>query len=151
MTETCWVDGRRIKVESNVELDVGESMTNVSPQLGGQGQQGMIDVKEPSELGEVLKQLNDDSPTGDTSMSGIDMRSRLKAFEIPPLMAVDVMVALKFLPRECLGLTRQKKRLAVSLDGLGRDDIVKIVNGEREQEQKKGGLFNPQNWGNKGT
>ena len=109
---------------------------------------GKIDIQQPTELGEVLRELNN-TAKDKSGMSGIDLRTRLRAWEIPPLMAVDVLVGMNFLPKECLNLTEQKKRLSVSLDGGGRNDIVKIVNGNQEQKAKAGGgMFNPKNWGN---
>lgn len=143
------IDGVFHKDFNPLELDVGEDLSDVPQEMFQQynTQQGTTEIKEPSELGDVLKNLNDDSVEPNTSMSGIDLRSRLSGFEIPPLMCVDIMVAMKFLPKECLGITRQKKRLSVSLKGEGRNDIIKIVNGKQEQDKAKGGMMNPMNWG----
>jgi len=98
------------------------------------------DINEPSEIGEALKELNNDTIEGDTSMSGIDMRSNLHPLEISGILALDSMVAFKFLPVCCLGFTRQKKRIAVSLRGKGREDIVNIVGGHQEHLERKSGL-----------
>ncbi|MGM0495440.1 MAG: hypothetical protein ACQERX_02135 [Bacillota bacterium] len=97
------------------------------------------DIKEPTELGEVIRDLNNDTIERETKMSGIDMRSRLHEIEVSSILAVDTLVSFNFLPLSCLPFTRQKKRLAVSLDGKGRDDIVKIVSGKREMDEKMGG------------
>lgn len=101
---------------------------------------GITSIIQPTELGESLKYLNDDSIDVTTRMSGIDLRSRLHYVEIGSLVALDSLVALKILPTSCLAFTRQKKRLAVSLDGKGRDDMVNIVAGKREQEAKAAGF-----------
>jgi hypothetical protein len=98
----------------------------------------VTNVVQPTEAGEVIKELNKDELEPTTRMSGIDMRSRLHHLEISSILAVDSLVALGCLPTRCLAFTRQKKRLAVSLDGSGREDIVRIVGGRREHEEKVG-------------
>lgn len=99
---------------------------------------GVMTVQQPTELGETLKELNFDDIQQNTRMSGIDMRARLHYAEITSVLALDALVSLGVVPTKCLAFTRQKKRLSVSLDGKGRDDIVNIVAGKREQEAKAG-------------
>ena len=96
--------------------------------------QGVQPIQESSDLSESLKQLNDDTTEPSSRMSGIDMRTRLHLTEIPSILACDTLVAFDFLPQDCLKFTRQKKRLAVSLKGEGRKEIVSIVQGKQEQE-----------------
>lgn len=96
-----------------------------------------IELQDSTELGSALAHLNDDTRDNDTRMSNIDMRTRLHYSEIASILAVDTLVAFRFLPSECLMFTRQKKRLAVSKDGKGRDEVVAIVAGKREQEGNK--------------
>lgn len=98
-------------------------------------------ITSPTELGESLKELNKDSIETNTRMSGIDMRARLHPFEISYVLALDSLVALGVLPTSCLAFTRQKKRLSVSLLGKGREEIVNIVAGKREQDAKMGMNF----------
>ncbi len=92
-------------------------------------------IIQTSELADSLKELNNDLLDAATRQSGIDMRTRLHPFEINSILAIDTLVSLGVLPTKCLAYTRQKKRLAVSLLGKGRDDIVKVVSGKRELEQ----------------
>lgn len=92
-------------------------------------------IIQTSELADSLKELNDDTLDLTTRQSGIDLRTRLHPFEINSILAIDTLVSLGVLPIKCLSYTRQKKRLAVSLLGKGRDDIVKVVSGKRELEQ----------------
>jgi hypothetical protein len=51
------------------------------------------------------------------------------------------LVAFNFIPDRCLIFTRQKKRLAVSINGQGRKEIVDIAAGRREEAMKKGLSF----------
>ena len=106
----------------------------IPTQINGQGIQP---INESSDLAESLKELNSDAEEKNTRMSGIDMRTRLHATEIPSILACDTLVAFDFLPQDCLGFTRQKKRLAVSLGGKGREEIVDIVRGKQEQDTGK--------------
>lgn len=95
-------------------------------------------INQSTELGESLIELNKDELSKDINMSSIDMRARLHNGDMPFILAMDFLVALKVLPTECLVLTRQKKRLSVSLEGRGREDIVRIVAGKRELEKEAG-------------
>lgn len=101
---------------------------------------GIQEVVNKSELEGSLEQLNNDLIESDTRMSGIDMRARLHPMEIASVLALDALVQLKVLPSNTLGFSRQKKRLSVSLDGKGRQEIVDIVGGKREQDAKMGGM-----------
>ena len=102
-----------------------------------QGEKGIMPITQPTELGETLRELNKDI-LETTRMTSIDMRSRLHHVEISFVLQLDSLVALGICPTECLSVTRQKKRLSVSLDGKGRDDIVQVVAGKREMDAKKG-------------
>ena len=99
---------------------------------------GVQNISHPSEVGEVIKELNTDKIEQDTNMSGIDMKARLHQIEIVNILALDALVQFKFCPPSALGFTRQKKRLSVSLDGKGREEIVHIVVGDREHQEGKG-------------
>ncbi len=135
---TIIVDGVPTKLESP-DVD-GDGITGETESLM-RGQQGITSINQPTELGETLKELNKD--VLETSrMTAIDLRARLHYVEIANVLALDSLVALGVCPTECLAFTRQKKRLSVSLDGKGRDDIVQIVAGKRELDAKAGGFMN---------
>ena len=51
------------------------------------------------------------------------------------------MVAFNFLPMSIVPFTLQKKRLAVSLKGKGRDEIVELVRGRKEDEERHRSSF----------
>jgi hypothetical protein len=91
-----------------------------------------------TELGAVMKNLDSDKLNNDTKMSDIDFNARLKDIEIDACLVFDELVRMGILPSTA-GLTRQKKRLSVSKDGLGRQEKVEIVKGDREQ--KSSGSF----------
>ena len=131
------LDGIRMEVnppESNDEETRNPQSQILNPN------QGMQDIVQPAELSEAMKELNDDTIDATTRMSKIDMRTRLHPFEINSILRVDTLVALKVLPTECLSLTRQKKRLNVSLHGLGRKENVDMAVGKREQDAKTAGI-----------
>jgi len=138
-----------------IRLD-GIAMRLTQPDLDGDGKtagdiehvqhrmpSGTTNIVQPTELGESLKHLNDDSIEGETRMSGIDMRSRLHPVEVSSILALDALVSLRVLPTRCLAFTRQKKRLSVSIGGKGRQEMVEVVAGKREQDAKMagGGFF----------
>lgn len=94
------------------------------------------DIKESTELGDSLKELNKDTLEPGTRMSSIDMRANLHYVELSSILACDALVMFRVLPVTCLNFTRQKKRLSPSLQGKGREDIVNIVSGKKEMDAK---------------
>jgi len=131
-----------------VKLD-GIRMKLNNPDLDKDGRTGDIEnitrhnmnetqVNQPTELGEAMKDLDNDDLDGTTRMSNIDTRSRLSILEINSLWAIDSLVAMKFLPSSCLPISRQRKRLTVSLTGLGRKERVQMTIGQRDQAAKEG-------------
>ena len=133
-----YINGQKYERKTAKKDDVDE--LNEPHRAGTTMHGGEVEVVEQSEVGEALRQLNDDSVQPKTQMSGIDMRSRLHASEVPSILAVDALVGFNFLPSRCLSITRQKKRLAVSVAGKGREEIVDIVGRKQEQEVKGGGI-----------
>lgn len=98
------------------------------------------EIKESTELKDAMEELNKDELDSDTKMSSIDMRSNLHYTEISGLLACDALVMFRVLPQRCLNYTRQKKRLAPSLNGMGRNQQVAIVAGKRDVEAKTQGM-----------
>lgn len=93
----------------------------------------------PTELGESLSVLMDDTIESDTRMSGIDMRSNLASFQAGNIIAFDGMVSFGVIPRDCLFLSRQVKRISCSINGWRASQIVETVVGKREAD-KMGGM-----------
>jgi hypothetical protein len=99
---------------------------------------------EQSELGEVMDNLDRDSPD-DTGMSKIDFNTRLSDGSIRAVLVVEELQHLGIL--EGVTINNKIKRLMVSRDGLGRREKVAIVQGQREFTQgngfleKLGGMF----------
>ena len=95
-------------------------------------------IQQQNDLTGVLTNLNEDKLESD-GLSSIDTKTRLHPFELQNVIVHDALIGLGCLPQRCSITTRLKKRLAVSLLGKGRDEVVRIVQGEREKE--KGGGF----------
>ena len=95
------------------------------------------DLKDKSELGEVMDNLDSDVVSNDTKMSSVDFNTRLDGFEISTIMVIDELTRMGIFPDRA-GLTRQKKRLSVSLQGKGREEKVRIIQGERDNRTGMG-------------
>lgn len=100
---------------------------------------GIIPIMTPTEMGEVIEKLNKDELDSVTGMSSIDMNSRLHPVSIAGNVILDNCVAFRLLPRMCLSITRQTKRLSVSEHGKGRGEVVSVANGLTNQ--KSGGMM----------
>jgi hypothetical protein len=94
-------------------------------------------IQEVTELGAVMDNLDNDTQDVHTKMSNIDFNTRLSKDEINCIMVIDELTRLGILPED-IGITRQKKRLSVSLKGEGRKEKVAIVQGEREHRGGRG-------------
>lgn len=114
--------------------------SNMSVDLAMQNALGVHRIEESSDMADALKELNKDDINPETKMSDIDTKARLNDIEISGILTLDSLIALKFLPRSCLTLTRQKKRLSVSYKGLGRDEMIRMTGGVQAQAEKQSAL-----------
>lgn len=136
MNEIITIDGVRTKLQ-RPDLDgdgVYDEIETVTQKIDA----GIQPILQPSELSESLKELNQDIIDYGSRQSGIDLRARLHPFEVQSVLALDALVALGILPTRTLAFSRQKKRLSVSIQGKGREEIVSLVAGKRELEAKTG-------------
>ena len=109
------------------------------------------ELEEKSELGQVMSNLDDDKEDKSSRMSAVDFNSRLSNDEISCVMVIDELGRLGLFKDDTkenfVTIARQKKRLNVSRDGLGRKEKVQMVAGERDRKSggnfasKLGGLF----------
>jgi len=139
MKQIVVLDGTKVELLA-ADLD-GDGEIGGIEKITPDFDQGIQPVVQPTELGETLRELNQDDLEEHTRMSGIDMRARLHPIEVANLLALDALVALKVMPTKCLGFSRQKKRLSVSHNGLGRREIVEIVGAKNDTDARKSGGF----------
>ena len=114
----------------------GTNTTQKSNDIPNIESNGIETIQELTDTAQTIRELNNDSVAED-KFSAIDMKTRLHSEEISAIIALDSLVALDFLPQEASFITRSKKRLSVSLSGLGRREIVEISQGMRDKEQGK--------------
>jgi hypothetical protein len=129
------IDGQVYQLRATDKDNDGEADFDQPEMLEDQGIQP---IQQPTETGETIRELNEDKLDKKTRMSSIDMRSRLHPFQISSMTTFDSLISMKFLPRDCSAITRQIKRLSVSIEGKGRQEIVQITGGLKEHEEKKG-------------
>lgn len=107
--------------------------------------------QDKTEVGEVFDNLDRDEESEETKMSHIDFNARLTGTEIANCITIDELKSLGILPVKAR-ITRQKKRLSVSLLGKGREEKVTIASASRNAEltgrgggfmSKIGNLFKP--------
>ena len=127
---------------SLVEVEDDRTVTGITPDdYNNQRYSDEQDVIEPTELGDSLKQLNKADIDPETKMSDIDMRTILHPFQVHSLSALEMCISMGMIPKDCIRLPMQIKRNAVSINGRGREQIVQMVAGKRDQDvQKAGGI-----------
>lgn len=101
---------------------------------------GQIPIKESTELGDALTEFNRDDVTKER-LSSIDFKSRIDPLELPPMIVLDVLIAMGVLTTKCGMLNRVKMRKSVSLKGLGRGEFVDIVTGKKEMDIKSANVM----------
>lgn len=105
-------------------------------------------IMEKSEMSQVFEHLDDDSVDSVTKMSTMDTNARLSANRISSVLRCDELMRAGIYPAD-LGISRQLKRLSVSLDGKGREEKVRIAEADRSQKSGSSGwqglanLFKP--------
>ena len=90
-------------------------------------------IQETSDMSQTIRELNDDASDRD-GFSKIDMKSRLTNDEISAILTIDALINMKVFPEEVRFLTTTKKRISPSLEGKGRDEVVKIAQGMQQQQ-----------------
>ena len=101
------------------------------------------EMSEKSEMGQVMENLDSDVEDKNSRMSAVDFNSRLNNDEISCVMIIDELGRLGLFKDEqkqnFVTIARQKKRLNVSRDGLGRTEKVRMIVGDRDM--KSGNSF----------
>ena len=90
-------------------------------------------IQQKNEITEIVQILNNDSlEIDDTNMTSLDTKTNLNPKLIRNIAAFDTLTSMGVYSTKSLMLTRQLKRLLVSLNAMGRNNIVDIVNGRQE-------------------
>ena len=121
------IDGKKIGNE-----EAYNNLPDVYP-----GESGRVNVNEVSDIAESLKELNKDE-INEKQLSAIDLRCRIESSELSGILTIDTLIGFRVLPAECQNFTLRKKRLSVSLNGKGRDEIVQMVIGDVKKKQQQG-------------
>lgn len=98
--------------------------------------QGVIPIKETTELGEVMHKAFEDVVSGDTRTSTVDMLGNISIDEEKNVLILAGMVSMRALPAECLKIVRLLLRYSISRDARGRDDMKAFVSGNIEKQSK---------------
>lgn len=119
------------------DLD-GDGITNERESIPNINLQGDITpIIQPTEMGEVIRDINSDTIDPETRQSGIDLRANILPISHISLTALESLVSMKICPSNCLGFTRQFKRNSVSINAMGRNNTVDIVAGKKQLELKQ--------------
>jgi hypothetical protein len=116
-------------------IDVEDDGIEASPEI--HESVPLTEIRDTTELGESLRELNADTIDPMTRMSSIDMRSRLHYAEVAPLVGLDSLVSFRFLPISGLFVTRQKKRVNTSINGASREEMRDMTVGKRDHDAAK--------------
>ena len=109
--------------------------SNTTPNILNQNNfdPNLTPIQESSDLSQTIRELNDDSEVD--KFSNIDMKTNLTADEISAILQLDALIVIGYIPKEFGYITRAKKRISPSLMGRGRQDIVDIAAGQRDNNQ----------------
>lgn len=100
---------------------------------------GTQDIVETTEMKEALDALNKDD-IDNKGNSAMDLRSRLHYMEISAMLGLDSLSGYHMVNKKAKIITEKKKRMSVSLDGLGRREIVAVTTGGGDNENGQAGF-----------
>lgn len=100
----------------------------------------IIRPQQKSETAESIENINKDVIDA-SRLSTMDFLSRINPHEYEAMTKIDVLIAYQFLPISASWINRTRMRKSISLKGLGREEIVKIVQGMEEKQVKKSGFI----------
>jgi hypothetical protein len=146
MTDTK--DNRNVtkKVSDKIEKEIDARKEMIVREMNErrlmEGPRPNTQVIRESENVEGIRELNkDEADPINPRYTSIDMRANLNDFEINSIMTVEMLDVLEVIPHECTEVTRKKKRMSVSRDGKGREQIVDMFRANKEQEAQKSGIL----------
>jgi len=129
------MDGVRVKL---IPFDIdGDGVAGEVESISTHKEQGVIDIRERSELGEALEYQNKDI-TDSSKLSSVDFVSRISPFQLSALVAVDTIASMGVISKDAKTVVRNLMRKSVSIDGKGRQEFVDVVVGKKEFEIRKG-------------
>jgi hypothetical protein len=94
-------------------------------------------LEENNVIRDVIQNLDSDTTDVHTNLTTIDFNTRLRSEEIGSIVALQMLHTLRVGGSECSLIARSIKRHKVSLKGLGREEKVRIIQGEREHEKSQ--------------
>jgi hypothetical protein len=92
------------------------------------------DIVPQSEMKEVISEMNEDKVNKE-GMTSIDSKTVFTSMEKTAYHAYDALVSMGFLCKHHGILTRIGKRINPSVGGVGRQQIVEIIKGDRENKK----------------
>lgn len=120
---------------TNPDLD-GDGVTGGVEQVSRSGWDEIIPAQQKSETAEATENLNKDV-LDNSRLSTMDFLSRINPAEYDPMTKIDVLIALRFLPKSTAWINRTKMRKSVSLSGEGRREFVDLFTGQKEAEANR--------------
>lgn len=96
------------------------------------------ELQETNTITAVIDNLDKDIVDTRSNLTTIDFNTRLTSTEIGPIVALQMLHTLRVGGASCSLIARSIKRHKVSINGLGREEKVRIIQGDREHESNTG-------------
>lgn len=133
------IDGVRMKLEP-IDLDK-DGIIHETETVKTHQEQGVTQIKESTELGDVLDHQTKDIENTER-LSSVDFISNINNFQHAPISAVEFIASAGVISRRSRLISRIIKRNAVSIDAMGRKQNVEVAVGKRENDVRKAGMKN---------
>lgn len=136
---------RQIFRISNVRVELtapdldGDGITGGVERLEIGGVSEVIPVQQKSETAEAVENLNKDQEDS-SRLSTMDFLSRINPNEYEAMTKIDILIALRFLPKSVTWINRSKMRKSVSLKGEGRKEFINLATGNQQVQNDRSGL-----------
>lgn len=133
------IDGVRMRIIPH-DAD-GDGVRGEVEDIHSHGDKGIVQLKDMSELGEVLEHQVKDV-VNEERLSSVDFISNLNSMQVAPICAVEFIASSGVISGKSRGITRIIKRNVISIDAMGRKQNVEIAIGKREQDVRRAGVQN---------
>ncbi len=137
MQEVMKITGVRYKVQV-ADLDKDGVIGEIETLHQKTYDKDQDEIKESTELGDVMNKAFEDKVDPSTRTSTVDMIGNVEVIEEKTMLVLASLVSVRYLPSAVMMILRLLLRYSISRNARGRDDIRDISVGKKEQDIKAG-------------
>jgi hypothetical protein len=128
------LDGTRLQIEPQ-DLDKNGKTGGI--EAVSQERKDITPIMQPTETGEVIKEAFKDEIEDSTGLSSIELKSNIHDIQSAAISTWNYLSRNGVIGHKAMFLTRTLLRTRVSVAARGREDVVRIAQGQAEKQKNK--------------